>query len=123
LPGYLLAGRSQWFSITKPAAKYVVQFADAHPQVMRFFRRTWGPDEIFFPTILHNSPFRPTIVRDNNLRYIDWSTGMASPKTLTLADLRAIMASGSFFARKFDPHTDAQVLEAIDQAVLGLDRS
>lgn len=123
LPGYVLAGRSSWFTLTRPAAEHVVRFADAHPEVMRFFRWTWGADEIFFPTILHNSPFGPTIVRDNNLRYIDWSTGKASPKTLTLADFGAIMASGSFFARKFDPHTDPPVLDAIDQAVWGLDRS
>jgi hypothetical protein len=119
LPGYVLAGRSQWFTITRQAAEYVVGQVSAEPKLARFFRYTWGSDEIFFPTILHNSPFGPGIVRNNNLRYIDWSEGNPSPKTLTLADLGAIRASGCFFARKFDPLVDSQVMDALDQVIGG----
>jgi hypothetical protein len=117
LPSYVLAGRSSWFTLTRQAAEYVVGLDSSEPRLARFFRYTWGPDEIFFPTILHNSPFGPSIVRDNNLRYIDWSEGKPSPKTLTLADLGAIRASGCFFARKFDPSVDAQVMDALDEAI------
>jgi Core-2/I-Branching enzyme len=117
LSGYVLAGRSSWSTLTRPAVEYVLRFVDQHPEVVRFFGWCWGPDEIFFPTILHNSPFRESIVRDNNLRYIDWSEQKASPKTLTLADFGTMMASGCFFARKFDPGTDAQVMDELDRVI------
>lgn len=116
MPDDLVAvGRSQWFSITPDAIRYMLGYLGRHPEVVRFFRLTWGVDELIFQTLLYNSPFREHLVNDN-LRYIDWSAGGASPKNLTNADWPAIEASGKFFARKFTENEG--ILDRIDQSKL-----
>lgn len=72
------------------------------------------PDEFFFQTVLMNSPFQSTLVRDHK-RLIIWDGGSPHPRTLTRADLPALLSSGAFFARKFDDAADAAVLDAIDR--------
>lgn len=42
-----------------------------------------------------------------------------SPKTLTCYDFDALADSGKFFARKFNPSVDAEVLDRIDTDLLG----
>jgi hypothetical protein len=55
---------------------------------------------------------------NNNLRFIDWSKGGSSPKTLTMQDIDQISRSGKFFERKFDESIDSNVLEWIDTNLL-----
>jgi len=112
--GLEAVGRSQWMSLTTDAVRYILEYLDAHREVVRFFRLTWAPDEIIFQTILYNSPFRSTLV-NNNLRYIDWSKGQASPKVLTEEDLEPMLASGKLFARKFDLARFPAVIEKLDK--------
>jgi len=111
--GLVAVGRSQWFTLTLPAARYVVDYLDAHPDVVRFFRLTWAPDELLFQTVLYNSPFRGTLVNDD-LRYVDWSEGQPSPKTLTMADADRLLSSGKLFARKFDMQRQPEILDYLD---------
>ena len=106
-------GRSQWFTITLPAVKYIVHYLHDYPEVTRFFKLTWAPDEFIFQTILYNSSFREDMV-NNNLRYIDWSEAKHSPKTLTIADIAALEQSGCLFARKINIQTDKDLVDAID---------
>lgn len=106
-------GRSQWFTITLPAVKYILHYLHDYPNVIRFFKLTWAPDEFIFQTILYNSEFREDMVNDN-LRYIDWSEGNASPKTLTIEDVKALEQSGCLFARKVNMNTDKDLMDAID---------
>lgn len=106
-------GRSQWFMITGEAASYVVRYLREHPNVVRFFKLTWAPDELIFQTLLYNSPLRSTLVNDD-LRYIDWSEGKASPRVLTLDDADALLRSGKLFARKFDAEVDGGILDLLD---------
>ncbi|MBY0481329.1 MAG: beta-1,6-N-acetylglucosaminyltransferase [Chitinophagaceae bacterium] len=110
-------GRSQWFSMGIQHIKYIVAFLKKNPEVARFFNFTWAPDEIVFQTILFASPFKKDMV-NNNLRYIDWSEGAASPKTFTMEDKEALAASGKFFARKFNPEKDSKILDWIDENLL-----
>ncbi|MBO9614736.1 MAG: glycosyl transferase [Dyadobacter sp.] len=109
-------GRSQWMSLTLDAVRYVLEYLDGHPGVAKFFKLTWAPDEILFQTILYNSPFRSSLVNDN-LRYIDWSKGQASPKVLTEEDLENMWTSGKLFARKFDLARFPAVLGKIDRKI------
>ncbi|WBA44168.1 beta-1,6-N-acetylglucosaminyltransferase [Hymenobacter canadensis] len=121
LPGYELYGGRMggWYTLSHECARYVVDFVAARPALRRFARLTWGSDEFLLHTILLNSPLRALIV-NNNLRYIDWSGGGASPRTFTLADLPALLATDRLWARKFDPRHDAAVLDALDERVLGV---
>ncbi|PSL30171.1 beta-1,6-N-acetylglucosaminyltransferase [Dyadobacter jiangsuensis] len=109
-------GRSQWMSLTLDAVRYVLEYLDGHPMVTKFFKLTWAPDEIIFQTILYNSPFRSSLVNDN-LRYIDWSKGQASPKVLAEEDLERMWASGKLFARKFDLARFPEVLGEVDRKI------
>ncbi|MFC5411822.1 beta-1,6-N-acetylglucosaminyltransferase [Larkinella bovis] len=110
-------GRSQWFTITREAVKYILLYLEKHPKVTRFFKLSWGCDELVFQTLLYNSPFRPAMTNDN-LRYIDWSEKKASPKTLTMSDETALRQSGKLFARKFNPTIDAEIMDRLDTRFL-----
>ncbi len=112
--GMEAVGRSQWFTIPLECAAYIIQFLADNKNVERFFKLTWAPDEIIFQTILHNSHFKAGMVNDN-LRYIDWSAGGASPKLLTMDDKDNIMSSGKLFARKFG--ADTAILDYIDDTI------
>lgn len=111
----IFTGRSQWMTLCADHVRYVLSYIDENPQVVRFFKYTWGPDEFFFQTILFNSPFRSDIVNDN-LRYTDWTEGGASPKVLTGQDFEKLVNSGKLYARKFD--VDSDVLDLIDERLL-----
>lgn len=109
-------GRSQWMTLTMDAVRYMLDYLNNHTEVVRFFKLTWAPDEIIFQTILYNSPFRSSLVNDN-LRYIDWSKGQASPKVLKEEDLDRMLASGKLFARKFDLAQFPGVIEKLDRKI------
>ena len=50
---------------------------------------------------------------EGNLRYVDFSAHLPSPKTLTMDDYDQIMKSDCLFARKFDINKDRQVVDKI----------
>jgi hypothetical protein len=106
-------GRSQWFSITREAVAYIVGYLNDHQRVVRYFKLTWAPDEFIFQTLLYNSHLRPTLVNDD-LRYVDWSEGKASPKVLTQADAELLLRSDKLLARKFDISVDSTILDLLD---------
>lgn len=114
IPEQMVAvGRSQWFTITLDAVRYIVDYLKKKPKTVRFFKLTWGVDELIFQTILYNSALKTTMVNEN-LRYIDWSEGKSSPKTLTIADKVLLESSGKFFARKFNAEVDEVILNHLD---------
>ncbi|WP_345954728.1 beta-1,6-N-acetylglucosaminyltransferase [Mucilaginibacter sp. PAMB04168] len=115
MPNALIpVGQSQWFTASGDAVAYILNFWKQNPQLRRFIGLTWGPDEFVFQTILYNSPFYERLV-NNNLRYIDWSAGGASPKTLTIADQSKLLASNNLYARKFDLDKHGDIMQLIDQ--------
>ncbi len=115
MPYHLIpVGRSQWFTIPFECMVYILNFWQAHPKLRRFMKLTWGADEFIFQTILYNSVYKSKMLNDN-LRYIDWSQGGASPKLLTMADADQLLSSEKLFARKFDRHKDELVLNYIDK--------
>lgn len=121
LKGYEpFTGSASWV-LSRAAVRYVADFVAHNRAFVRYFKRVFCPDEIFFQTILANSPLWDDIVT-NNLHYIDWSKGGAHPKPLTVDDFDALAGSPALFARKFDLDIDAAVLDLIDQRLLGVSR-
>jgi hypothetical protein len=116
---FKLVWKAQWFTITPDAAKYVIGFLEDNPKVERFFRYCWGVDELVFQSVLYNSHFKLKLYNDN-LKYIVWIKGNASPQTLSINDFDSISQSGKFFARKFDAKTDESILDKIDNEILNL---
>ena len=111
--GYEPYGGSAFWALSAPALEYVHRFVRDNPSFVRFFRHVLIPDEIFFQTILLNSPLRDATLNEQ-LHYVDWSGGGAHPATLGAADVEPMLASGKLFARKFDP-ADTEVLDSLDR--------
>jgi hypothetical protein len=94
-----------------------LEYVSSRPrEEIEWFRWASSPDEALFQTTLVNSPLAGTIVNDD-LRYVDWSEGGASPRVLTAYDLDRMLASHCLFARKFDPRVDADVIDALDASI------
>lgn len=111
--GIVAMGRSQWFTASRESIVYIVDYIKREQWISRFFKHSWASDEIIFQTILHNSPFRDKMVNDN-LLYLDWSAGAASPKVLTMEDADQLKSTDKLFARKFNPAVDSRILDYID---------
>jgi Core-2/I-Branching enzyme len=107
-------GFSQWLTITPVCARYVIDYLKENPKVKRFFKLTWGSDELVFQTILLNSNLKDTIVNDH-LRYIKFADRGYSPKILTMEDSEILVTSNRFYARKFDPGIDSKILDHLDR--------
>lgn len=103
-------GGSGYWCLSRAAVEYVLSYVRSHPEISRFFSTTLIPDEMFFQTILANSPLRDDIV-SALIHYTDWSQGGRSPAVLETEMLPAAMASGAWFARKFE---DLAVMDQVD---------
>lgn len=110
--GYAPYGGSQWWCMGRQAIEYVCNFVEHNRRFVRYFHYTYIPDEMFFQTVLINSPLRDQVI-DDDLHYIDWSKPVR-PATLTVADLEAMLDSPDLFARKFDASVDGRVLDLLD---------
>lgn len=116
IPGGLQPyGGSSYWCLARPAVEYVHRYVKTYPGFVRFFRTVYVPDELFFQTLLLNSPLACTIV-NNDLHFIDWTRG-PTPAVLGMQDLDAMFASGKLFARKFDMTVDEAVLDALDRHI------
>lgn len=107
---------SQFWCLAQPCVEYVLEYVRRRPEYVQYFRHVKIPDEMFFQTMLVNSPLRETLVNDS-LRYIDWSRP-PYPAVLTHEDFPLLQQSGKLFARKFDLRLDAEVLDRIDRVLL-----
>ncbi|TKC09327.1 beta-1,6-N-acetylglucosaminyltransferase [Pedobacter frigoris] len=114
---FTIIGHSTWFTIDWESALYVVKFFDENPSFIRRFNYTWGADELLIQSVLFNSHLRSKIVNDN-LRYIDWSEGKASPRILTMADAKNLRDTNCFFGRKFDMEIDQDIVDYLDTQAL-----
>ena len=117
--GFVPYGGSAWVALSGEAAQYVLRFVEQNPGVVRFFRNTLIPDELFIQTVLLNSPLRDSIVNDE-VHHVDWSANRTSPKTFTASDFPALAASDKLLARKFDVKVDAEILDLIDRELLAV---
>lgn len=113
-PEFELVGRANWFTITFNAVKYLEDFFSQNTTYDKFFRLTWGADELYFSTALFNSPFRNFI--EPNLVYVDW-TGQKEghPRILVETDFEKIKKSNQFFARKIDWETSQGLLQKLEE--------
>jgi hypothetical protein len=123
-------GGSLWSCLTRRAVEGVLEFVRTRPDVVRFYRSAWIPDEMFVPTALMNSVVRDEVVNES-LHFVRWSTpGAPHPDVLRAADLPALAAAAAgpsevggyarrkLFARKVDPRVDAALLDRIDAELL-----
>lgn len=115
--GHQLYFGTNWFQLKPLAARYLIDFSNSNPSYLKFFRTTYVPEEIFFQTILLNAPdaIRNTIY-NRRITFMQWDRPPGSYVIpISMGELPAMLSSGKFFARKFDPHHDSQVLNRLDQ--------
>ncbi len=110
-----LYGGSQFWCLTGECVKWINEFTKQNPKFVNSFNYTFCTDEIFFQTLILNSPFKDKVVNEH-LRYIDWDNIDAyHPRILTRNDFEKIKQSEKLFARKFDLTIDRDILDLIDQ--------
>jgi hypothetical protein len=125
-------GSSSW-CLSQNVVSYILDFV-ANPNnknYLRFFRSISCSDEIFFQTIVLNSPLantcqnyeedicnkKPGEAKNENkvyLHYIDWNPAREDPALLDLSDLPALSETDKFFARKFELIKSKELLDKID---------
>ena len=94
-------GGSQWWCLSKECLQFIAGYVDERPDVAKFLRGTFIPDEIFFHTIVSNSPFKAAVAQ-HDLTFAVWDRPTPPyPAVLGADDLPALRASPKPFARKF----------------------
>ena len=103
-------GGSCWWALSRPCIALILQRLASQPALEAYFRTVACPDEMFFQTLVMDSPFAGKVV-SNNFRYIRWPDGGArNPSILDRGDFDAIARSGAHFCRKLDPTASAELL-------------
>ncbi|MGI1662414.1 DUF5928 domain-containing protein [Palleronia sp. KMU-117] len=104
-PGLQIRIGSQWWCLRRATVDAILDFCQRRPEVIRFFRRTWIPDEIFFQTLVHHLVPRDEIrLRPPTfLMFSDY--GM--PVTFYNDHGDLLLGQEEFFARKISPGATA----------------
>ncbi len=95
---------SQWWCLRRRTIEAVLEMIDQRPDVMRFFKTTWIPDETFFQTLVrHLVPDEEIECR--TLTFLMFSDyGM--PVTLYNDHYDLLLAQDALFARKISPEAE-----------------
>lgn len=109
--GLIPYGGSQWWCLNRECIDHIIQFCKSHWSYVSFFKTIRVPDEIFFHTILLNSPLT-TKLENRALTYVDWN-GPPYPRILTETDVMKLTGGDYFFARKFDLETNQGIFSTI----------
>lgn len=113
------AGSADW-TLSGACVDYILNFIENNPDYLRAFKYTLCPDEMFFQTIVLNSPFRKHIAPI--LNFSDWSDRhVQSPPEINEDHLRILKENKHFlFARKFS-NSNAYLFDYIDRHLRKLD--
>jgi hypothetical protein len=130
--GVVPAGGSQQKLLSREHAEALLRAVDRRPELARFWRRTWIPEETFVHSVLHTPELVPGFEEQRLVGhswYIGWDGGRhKSPPFLTAADLPELQRQVAeqpggvpkLLARKFSTSVDTAVLDEIDRSLRGL---
>lgn len=119
------AGDACW-TLSRTACSLILHETTTNPIWLRYFRKTFTSDEMFFHTIIGNSPLAPRVRR--NLMYRDWVKSGDHPELLRLEHVERFERAERFivtdqfgsgealFARKFCDE-DLYLIDRIDQMI------
>lgn len=122
---------STWMVLDRNRATRLLDFTDANPDIVRFYRHAWIPDEHYIQTVLQR--FDLGNLPNASLWYIVWPKSgkkrIKSPPILATDDFKKLEEAShgegdyqnipKLFARKFDIGVDSNVLNVIDSKLLG----
>jgi hypothetical protein len=92
---------SQWWCLRRRTVEAILGFITQRPDVLRFFRTTWIPDETFFQTLVRHLVPRVEI-RSRTLTFLMF-TDYGMPVTFCNDHYDLLLAQDSLFARKISP--------------------
>lgn len=116
--GFEPYGGGQWWCFSRKCIEYINEFLKENPAFLNYFNYVFIPDEIFFQTLILNSPFKNNVINDD-LKYIDWENPNPTPPAiLEKSDFQKLLNSPKLFARKFDMTRDKDILDTIDREIL-----
>ena len=112
-------GGSSWWALSQACVEDILARVRREPGLARFFRRCACPDEMFFQTLVMNSPFAPRVL-GQNFRYVQWPEhGARNPKILDEGDFERIAASRAHFCRKIDSAASAGLVPRLQALRVG----
>ena len=99
---------SQWWCLRRRTIEWILDFIDKRPEVVRFFKTTWIPDETFFQTLVrHLVPGQE--IKTRSLTFLVF-TDYGIPVTFYNDHCDLLIGQDYLFARKISP--DAKDLKA-----------
>ena len=96
---------SQWWCLRRDTIEKILEFCDERPDIMRFFRTTWIPDETFFQTLVRHLVPRDEI-RSRTLTFLMF-TDYGMPVSFHDDHFDMLMGQDYLFARKISPEAEA----------------
>lgn len=109
-------GGSQWWCLTSECVNYILKFLRANDIYQSYFESSFVPDEIFFNSIVGNSPFS-SAVTGSNLKYIEWNSEEPHPKILVQSDYPNIISSDNLWIRKVNRRVSLELINEIDRYI------
>lgn len=92
---------SQWWCLRRRTVEWVLQFCKDRPDVVRFFKTTWIPDETFFQTLVrHVVPGNE--IQSRTLTFLMF-TDYGMPVTFYNDHYDLLLSQDFLFARKISP--------------------
>jgi hypothetical protein len=118
--GFRLHGGSAWSCYTRDCIGYFYEFARTRigQELLRFFDHAFAAPEMFFQTVLMNSPLADTVLQ-KDMWEIKWEAESSRPTIWTEEHLQTLKESDRLFARKFDPDVNTKIMDLLDEQVLG----
>lgn len=114
LPDITFYGGSTWWSLNRESISYILKHKN-YKGIYDTVRTSFVPEEIYFHTILLNSPLAKGFI-NNNLRFIDWNYKNGNnPSVLDEFDYEKIRGQINLFARKSVPHISTTLLQMLEK--------
>ncbi|KAK4839842.1 hypothetical protein QYF36_025372 [Acer negundo] len=115
---FKIFGGSPWMILTRDFMEYCVHGWDNFPRkLLMYLTNTAYPLELYFHTVICNTPEFQNTTINSTLRYINWDTPTTGePQLLKISHYDTMIASGSAFGRTFEENDP--VLRKIDEKVL-----
>jgi hypothetical protein len=114
--GALYGGLGYW-ALARDHVRYVHTHRGRYE---RFFRFGYIPEELYFQTVLMGSPHKRELDNER-IHLVDFHRqGGMNPYIWRVDDMPTLASTDRPFARKFDERVDAEVLDQIDEKLLGL---
>ena len=103
-PGLKIRIGSQWWALRRRTIELILKFCGDRPDVVRFFRTTWIPDETFFQTLVMHLVAREEVVSRPPTYLVFSDYGM--PVTFCADHFGLLRAEDALLARKISDHDD-----------------